>query len=165
MTSMWKYFFILLLSGLISCARHTGNNETDASDNTGSKLTDVSSVRDIYGKWMIENIVENDSSYIRPIETEPPTTAYFTFDTEDSFGIMTNCNHLNGKYLLHGDSMRLEDISYTELACDNMRMENLLKKILPSVSYLDAINDTVLRLNCEIESSYIVLRKITTDIK
>ncbi len=119
----------------------------------------------VEGQWMIENVVENDSSYVRPSDIEPGMTAYIDFREDNTFGITTNCNHLGGNYTQSNDSLHLTDILTTEMACDNMEVEEMLKKILPLVTSIDCINDSITRLNSDKGESYIVLKKTNVTLK
>ncbi len=51
------------------------------------------------------------------------------------------------------------------MACDNMDLEEILKKILPAVNTIDCINDSITRLNSTKADSYIVLKKRQTTVK
>lgn len=127
----------------------------------GSSVTSA----DIHGQWMIENVVENDSSYVRPSEIAPDAVAYIDFKDDSTFGVMTGCNHLGGRYSQSGDSLLLTDMSWTELACDHMELEDMLKKVLPLVRTIDTLNDSITRLNAVDAPTYIVLRKPSTPVK
>ncbi len=120
---------------------------------------------DIRGQWEIENVVENDLSYVRPAEVGEGFTAYIDFRDDETFGIMTNCNHIGGRYLLEGESISLTEIATTEMACDNMELEEMLKKILPVVNAVDCINDSITRLNTRHSESYIVLKRSNPVVK
>ncbi len=149
---MKKYLIMSLAAGLVACSgmKENGNHECCS---TG-----------IQGQWAIENVVENDSSYVRPSEIAPGVTAYIDFRDDNTFGIMTNCNHIGGQYVQTNDSIKLTDIYATEMACDNMDIEDMLRKVLPMVSTIDCINDSITRLNSE-TSSYIVLHKMQQPVK
>ncbi len=159
---MWRNIMLCLLAGAVSC---TGA-KSDAEKNVAGEATDVNiPVADIRGQWLIENIVENDSSYVRPSEVEQGVTAYIDFRDDYTFGIVTNCNHIGGEYAQNNDSIHFADISTTEMACDNMAIEEMLKKVLPIVNTIDCINDSVARLNTEKGDSYIVLKKRNVALK
>lgn len=153
---MWKILAIGLLAGITSCTETKNKCEKSEVDGVGigKETTD-----NIQGQWDIENIVENDSSSVRPSEIEQGITAYIDFKEDMTFGIMTNCNHIGGEYIQNNNSLRLTNISSTEMACDNMETEEMLKKILPIVSTIDCINDSITRLNSDKGDSYIVLKK------
>lgn len=153
---MRKFFLICGLVGLASCSGQKSHPEKDGANDAGYPVAAVSAIQ---GQWDIVNVVENDSAYVRPSEIEQGMTAYIDFRDDDSFGVMTNCNHIGGRYHLDGDSMRLTDISTTEMACDDMELEEMLKKILPMVNAIDCINDSITRLNSGKGDSYIVLKK------
>lgn len=135
----------------------------NGSKNTSEKPAE--SPATIQGQWLIENVVENDSSYVRPSEIEQGITAYIDFREDNTFGVMTNCNHIGGQYHQASDSIRLTEISTTEMACDNMDLEEMLKKILPIVNTIDCINDSITRLNSSKGDSYIVLKKREMTVK
>ncbi len=78
---------------------------------------------------------------------------------------MTNCNHIGGLYHQNADSISLTEISTTEMACDNMELEEMLKKVLPMVNTIDCINDSITRLNSDKSDSYIVLKKRDMTVK
>lgn len=116
---------------------------------------------DMRGQWYIENIVFNDSVYVRPSEEVPESRQYIVFEDETYF-IQTNCNTMSGYYSVKGDSIFIGDGAMTEMACDNMATEDALRKIIPHIMTIDVETDTITRLNSGIDSSeYIILRKAT----
>lgn len=160
---MWKrLIYCMLFVGLVSC----GSKKSDSEITEGKEATSTSEVvNSILGQWEIENVVENDSSYVRPSEIDPKTTAYIDFKEDKTFGVMTNCNHIGGEYVQDKDSISLTNISSTEMACDNMELEEKLKKVLPIVNSIDCLNDSITRLNTSKGDSYIVLRRKTISVK
>ncbi len=153
---------ISLLMGFTSCTG--GNNKSDKSEEDNVDNKEISAIN-IQGQWDIENVVENDSSYVRPSEIEQGITAYIDFKDDNTFGLMTNCNHLGGQYIQTNDSIQLKEIFTTEMACDNMALEEMLKKMLPMVNTIDCINDSITRLNTYKGDSYIVLKKSKKTVK
>lgn len=116
---------------------------------------------DIRGQWYLENIVFSDSVNVRPSEEVPGVRQYITFNDDSTFYIQTNCNSISGGYEQKGDSIILGDGMMTEMACDNMAVEDALRKIHPAIVTLDVQNDSVMRLNTTVPSEYIVLIKAT----
>ncbi len=148
----------LLLGGALLLASCNGTTATSDNHAKGEPATDSISTPDLNRMWVIENVVLNDSVYCRPSEIQPERNYYFTFAEDGSFGINTNCNTIGGQYLQKGDSISFTNISITEMACDNMTMEELLSQILPQINIVDAEMDSVIRLNTD-SSAYIVLKK------
>ncbi len=145
---------------MVGCTtENKGDVAADATDGGNVTAADVVVAPDLQGQWSIVNIVENDSTYVRPDEIEPAASAYIDFKADSTFGIVTNCNHISGRFVQTGDSISFTDISFTELACDNMEIEDMMKKILPQVETVDCINDSITRLNCTVGESYIVLKR------
>ncbi len=160
---MWKYLVSCLILLMFSCS---GINHSDKQrDGNEENGNDITTLCNIQGQWGIENIVENDSSYVRPSEIETGMQACVDFKDDNTFGIMTNCNHIGGEYRQRNDSLYLKDISATEIACDNMEVEEKLKKVLQIVNTIDCINDSITRLNTEKGDSYIVLKKKKPHVK
>ena len=156
----YSSLLILVLSLICSCSR-TGSTEKPNSNTTEQP---EKTVPDLKGQWYIENIVFNDSDNIRPSEELPGSNQYFTFD-DQRYSIITNCNSISGTYDQNEDSIRFGDGSMTEMACDNMATEDALRKILPEIVLIDVENDSIVRLNCSESSSYIILRKVSIQVK
>lgn len=140
----------------VSCTvNKKNNNKVDES-----LPQDVAAYADVKGQWYIENIVFNDSDYVRPDEAVPGIRQFFIFE-DSTYFIQTNCNTFSGAYTINGDSIILGDGAMTEMACDNMATEDALRKILPGIATVYVQNDSIVRLNSRNLSEYIVLRKAT----
>ncbi len=63
---MWKYLLICAMVGVASCSGTKGNSDGAGADE-GKSATIVAP--DIHGQWLIENVVENDSSMKKPFPT------------------------------------------------------------------------------------------------
>lgn len=150
----------LLVSTATGC---TGNKEAKIDKLDNNAKTVVANA-DIRGQWYIENIVFSDSDYVRPDETSSSMKQYIVFEDRTYF-IMTNCNSFNGSYTVKGDSIKLDDGAMTEMACDDMRTEDAIRRILPRISTIDVQNDSVVRLNGFAPAECILLRKAKTEIK
>lgn len=154
---MKKSLFIAAVAAMfVVSACNSNGSKTENGVATASDSTEVQSVR---GVWNIENIVVNDTLSVRPAEIDPEATQSFIFDVDGVVGIKTNCNSLGGSYAVKGDSIRFENMFCTEMACENMAVEDMLKQVLPNVATIDFVNDSTLRLNTTVDASYIVLSK------
>lgn len=148
---------------LLMAAGCSGNKEAK-SDNLDDKAKTEVADADIRGQWYIDNIVFNDSDYVRPDETSSSMKPYIVFE-DSTYFIMTNCNSISGSYTVKGDSITLGDGAMTEMACDDMQTEDALRRILPHISSIDVRNDSVVRLNGSVPAECILLRKVKTAIK
>ena len=150
----------LLMATATGC---TGNKESKCDKNDNDAQTEIINT-DIRGQWYIENIVFSDSDYVRPDEMSSSMKQYIVFE-DNTYFIMTNCNSFNGSYTVKGDSIKLCDGAMTEMACDDMRTEDAIRRILPRISTIDVQNDSVVRLNGTAHAECILLRKTKTEIK
>lgn len=149
-----KILFILLsASVLASCS-----NKKEAQTNDTTDVRSQTNSVDLRGKWNLENIVFNDTTYIRPSEETPDVHQYVTFD-DSTFCIQTNCNMIQGEYRIIGDSISFPVTFMTEMACDNMATEDALRKILPDIVAVDVQNDSMARLCGRIPAECIMLVK------
>lgn len=149
---------------LVSCmsiaafACSCGNsNQAQSSGQTPADTTETTAAISIDGRWNIDNVVVNDSLSVRPSEETPEKASLITFDG-GNYSITTNCNSIQGSYTLNGDSIALNPGLCTEMACDNMSIEDMIKQVLPEISTVDLVNDSTLRLNSP-ASAYIVLSR------
>lgn len=155
-----------LMGATLLMATATGcscNKEAKAVNADNAVQTEVANA-DIRGQWYIENIVFSDSDYVRPDETSSSMKQYIVFK-DSTYFIMTNCNSLSGSYTVKGDTITLGGGAMTEMACDDMRTEDALRRILPHISTVDVQNDSVVRLNGSTPAECILLRKAKTEIK
>lgn len=136
-------------------------NKTDAAT---VEEQQVVANADIRGQWLIENIVFSDSDYVKPAEATPDASQYVIFQ-DSTYSIMTNCNSIQGPYEVKGDSIHLGDGLMTEMACENMSVEDALRRILPDLATVDVQSDSVVRLNGKTPAQYILLRKGAFEIK
>ena len=139
-----------------ACSGKKENNTAITDQNTQNVVTDAN----IRGQWYIENIVVSDSDYVRPDETLSSIHQYIVFE-DSTYFIQTNCNTISGAYAVKGDSITIGDGAMTEMACDDMAVEDALRRILPDISTIDVQNDSVVRLNGATPAECILLRKAT----
>ncbi len=157
-------FFMVGAALLIATATGCTGNKEAKSDRLDNKAKREIANADIRGQWYIENIVFSDSDYVRPDETSSSMKQYIVFE-DSTYFIMTNCNSISGSYTVKGDSIKLCDGAMTEMACDDMRTEDALRRILPHISTIDIQNDSVVRLNGSAPAECILLRKAKNEIK
>ena len=150
----------LLMTAATGCSGNSGARVVNADNAGQTEMTNA----DIRGQWYIENIVFSDSDYVRPDETSSSMKQYIVFE-DSTYFIMTNCNSINGSYTVKGDSIKLGDGAMTEMACDDMRTEDAIRRILSGISTIDIQNDSVVRLNGSAPAECILLRKAKTEIK
>ena len=157
---MKKVFGIALLAfALASCG---GKSSQSGDFLKGESIAEAEQSDDlnIIGQWYIENIVFSDTDYVRPSEQEPDSRQYILFK-ENTYSVMTNCNHGSGEYTIAGDSIAFGDGIWTEMACDNMATEDAIKRILPALNTVEVENDSIMRINSNESSQYLILRKAT----
>ena len=144
-----------------SCGGNKENKE--AADNLQKET--VANV-DMRGQWYLDSIVFSDSDYVRvrPDERLSSIHQYIVFE-DNSYFIKTNCNTISGSYTIKGDSITLGDGAMTEMACDDISVEEALRRILPNIATVYIQNDSIARLDSRNPSEYIVLRKAPIERK
>ena len=144
-----------------SCVGNKENKET-----VGNQQQETVANVDMRGQWYLENIVFSDSEYVRvrPDVRLSSIHQYVVFE-DSTYFIRTNCNSISGTYTIKGDSITLGDGAMTEMACDNMAVEDALRRILPNIATVYIQNDSIARLDSRIHSEYIVLRNTPIERK
>ena len=144
-----------------SCGGNKGNKEA-----AGNLQKETVANVDMRGQWYLDSIVFSDSDYVRvrPDERLSSIHQYIVFE-DNTYFIKTNCNTISGTYTAKGDSIILGDGAMTEMACDDMSVEDALRRILPNIATVYIQNDSIARLDSRNPSEYIVLRKASIEIK
>ena len=158
-----KILFLATAAALALTACNSKNASTQAETTMSDSIVEVT-VPSILGQWDIENVVVSDTLSVRPADVDPAVKQYINFNADSSFVVVTNCNTIGGTYVVNGDSIKLGDGPATEMACENMQVEDLIKQVIPEVNTLDFENDSIVRLNTS-SSKYIVLRKAAIEQK
>lgn len=122
---------------LVMCACG-GNKASDANDeNEGIRLDSI----ELHGEWKLMSYTVDsitaefgDSVDYRLIVDE----------TADNFSIDTGCNYISGSFSVTNDTIRLHDTLVTEMACDDMTVEqNMLRLVNDPEAYAMRDNDTI----------------------
>lgn len=146
---------------MVSCGRQNNKSLSDTSQMSESNINACASVE---GQWLLEHVVVNDTLEVRPVDIDPDSKLYAHFYNDCTFNFQTGCNAIGGRYVQTGDSIAMSDMMWTEMACDEMSVEELLKDVLPQVKTVDWNNDSIVRLNAP-TSAYIVLKKCEAKVK
>lgn len=146
---------------MVSCGRQNNKSLSDTSKMSDSDTTACASVE---GQWLLEHVVVNDTLEVRPADVNAESKLYANFYNDSTFNFQTGCNAIGGRYVQNGDSIAMSDMMWTEMACDDMRVEELLKDVLPQVKTVVWNNDSIVRLNTE-SSAYIDLKKCEAKVK
>lgn len=146
---------------MVSCG---GQNNKSLSDSSQVSDTDTVASASIEGQWLLEHVVVNDTVEVRPAEDAPEAKLYAYFYNDSTFNFQTGCNAIGGRYVQTADSIFIGDMLCTEMACEDMRVEELLKAVLPQVKTVDWNNDSIIRLNTP-ASAYIILKKCNAGVK
>lgn len=144
-----KKFLYLLPAILLMGSCGSQNNKS---------LSETSNNASIEGKWLLEHVVVNDTLKVRPADVNAEAKLYAQFNNDSTFNFQTGCNAIGGRYVQSGDSIALTDMLRTEMACEDMRVEDLLNTVLLQVKTIDWTNDSTLRLNTP-TTGYVVLKK------
>lgn len=148
---------LYLLPAILLIASCGGQNNKAASENLQISNTDTVDCASIEGQWLLEHVVVSDSIEIRPVDVDPEAKLYAHFYNDSTFNFQTGCNAIGGRYVQANDSIAICNMMWTEMACEDMRVEELLRTVLPLVNTVDWNNDSIMRLNAS-SSAYVVLK-------
>ncbi len=134
------YLMILSLSlTLFSCDKHSGV--------------------ELYGKWRIVEYKCIATSAPIGLSQVPDNFDYsLEFDNQGNVICNTGCNLVSGQYIVKGDKLTFPEITSTEMACEDMLMEESVKHIFPVIKAFEIKNDSVLFLK---DADSHILMKLT----
>ena len=162
---MTRKIILSVASALTILTASYGRNKENKETADNQHQETVANV-DVRGQWYLDSIVFSDSEYVRvrPDVRLSSIHQYIVFE-DSTYFIKTNCNTISGTYTIKGDSIILGDGAMTEMACDNMAVEDALRRILPNIATVYIQNDSIARLDSRNHSEYIVLRKAPIERK
>ena len=100
----------------------------------------------LYGRWRLDkyNCIATSSYGLTQINKE--SEYILQLDNTGVFSCTTDCNTISGSFEKSKNALKFSDISFTELACDDMIVERSLASILPSIKSYEITDDSILVL-------------------
>ena len=100
----------------------------------------------LYGRWRLEkyNCIATSSYGLTPVNKE--SEYILQLDNAGVFSCTTDCNTISGNYEKSKNALRFSDISFTELACDDMVVERSVASILSNIKSYKITDDSILVL-------------------
>ncbi len=100
----------------------------------------------LYGRWRLEkyNCIATSSYGLTQINKE--SEYILQLDNAGVFSCTTDCNTISGSFEKSKNALKFSDISFTELACNDMIVERSVVSILPSIKSYEITADSILVL-------------------
>lgn len=100
----------------------------------------------LYGRWWLEkyNCIATSSYGLTQVNKE--SEYILQLDNAGVFSCTTDCNTISGNYEKSKNALRFSDISFTELACDDMVVERSVASILSNIKSYKITDDSILVL-------------------
>ena len=100
----------------------------------------------LYGRWRLEkySCIATSSYGLTQINKE--SEYILQLDNTGVFSCTTDCNTISGNFEKSKNALRFSDISFTELACDDMVVERSVASILPNIKSYKITDDSILVL-------------------
>ncbi|MBO4978618.1 MAG: META domain-containing protein [Muribaculaceae bacterium] len=111
------------------------------------------------GEWAVTAVAIAGTD---TVNTDPATTR-IVFGTDSTFHVSTNCNSIEGNWVAScPDSITVNPLLRTEMACDDMSAEEAIIAALPLLTNFTA-TDTTLTLTAADPASFVTLVKVCGD--
>lgn len=150
--------FLYLMASVFLMASCDGQSNRSASTSSRAAGNDTVISASLVGEWLLEQVAVSDTLEVNPGDMDPEARLCVQFCDDGTFNFQTGCNAIGGRYLQSGDSVGISDMTWTEMACEDMRVEELLRTVLPQVNGVEWNNDSIVRLNTS-TPAYVVLRR------
>lgn len=107
---------------------------------------DAPSDNSLYREWRLQkyNCIATSSYDLTQVNKE--SEYILQLDNAGVFSCTTDCNTISGNFEKSKNALRFSDISFTELACDDMIVERSVAFILPSIKSYEIMDDSILVL-------------------
>ncbi|WP_298550588.1 META domain-containing protein [uncultured Parabacteroides sp.] len=107
---------------------------------------DAPSDNALYREWRLQkyNCIATSSYGLTQVNEE--SEYILQLDNAGVFSCTTDCNTVSGSFEKSKTALKFSDISFTELACDNMIVERSVASILPSIKSYEITDDSILVL-------------------
>ena len=143
---------ILTNLGKVAAFQTAGENEStvellDAHKNVVITLAKRANYSEIAGKW---NFFEINGEEVNATEEEVPFMEFEIDTPHKRFFGNAGCNNFNGEYTLESDhNISFEGVAITEMACENMKMEETVMAALAEVASYSIEEGQLSLLNAE----------------
>ncbi len=132
---------IVTLALLLFCACSANRNDTGHSDAADSADSIQLDTAEIQGKWQLQSYSIDD--HTTSFDASPRYALSFN-KTDNTFGLTTDCNLIGGLFVITNDTIRFTNTSVTEMACDDMTVEeNMLRLLNDATTYAVYSPDTL----------------------
>ena len=100
----------------------------------------------LYGRWRLEkyNCIATSSYGLTQVNKE--SEYIWQLDNAGVFSCTTDCNTISGNFEKSKNALRFSDISFTELACDDMVVERSVASTLSNIKSYKITDDSILVL-------------------
>lgn len=107
---------------------------------------DAPSDNALYREWRLQkyNCIATSSYGLTQVNEE--SEHILLLDNTGTFSCTTDCNTISGSFEKSKNALKFFDISFTELACDDMVVERSVASILPSIKSYEITDDSILVL-------------------
>ena len=154
---MKKLLIISAMSAALLCSCG-GNGAADKADDTACDSVKCN-MRKLPGKWNFVAIANDSINLDEAFIDSIGAGQGIVFGQDSTFSVVTNCNRIGGSYTATCDSIAFGDGFMTEMACDNMQVEDAVRFILSKLNAYTVESDSILRLTPDDANCYIVLKK------
>ena len=100
----------------------------------------------LYGRWRLEKYNCSATSSYGLTQVNKESEYILQLDNAGVFSCTTDCNTISGNYEKSKNALRFSDISFTELACDDMVVERSVASILSNIKSYKITDDSILVL-------------------
>ena len=134
----------------MSACSKSNNAQTETEVNTAAEAIAATPA----GEWTVTAIAAGGDT----VATDAERTRMI-FSADSTFHLSTNCNSIEGMWVAEGDSITVNPMLMTEMACDDMSAEQAAVAVLPQiVTYV--LTDSTLTLAGSDDTTFVTLVKV-----
>ena len=112
------------------------------------------------GRYDIVTVALNDSTFVNAVDVAEEGQPIQMVFTDTTYSAKTNCNTIFGEYTRTGGKVTLKDGGMTQMACPDVTMEQLMVTVLPQITDVEFVSDTLVNLTSANSPARITLRPV-----
>lgn len=143
----------MVILAMTACSK-SNTNTTDATP-AEAPAAETCTACPIAGEWAVTAIAVAGGDTIAP----DAATTRIVFLSDSSFHVSTNCNSIEGNWVAGPDSITVNPMLRTEMACDDMTAEETILAVLPAIVTYTAA-DSTLTLTAADPATFVTLTKV-----
>lgn len=130
------------------------------ANKAGTTADGDNAVANLVGTYDIVNVTLNGTDIVNVADIADAAEPIQMVFTDTTYSAKTNCNTIFGDYTHKDGKVTLNDGGMTRMACPDATMEQVMVSVLPQITDVEFVGDTLVNLTSANSPARITLRPV-----